>query len=101
MWWWVMIWVLLLLLGGVYLGGRVWGLWGQVKELGAELATAQRRLDDVQGQLELLSEGIAAQEELAVFVHPAVARKQRNHARNAGRHARQQRRAVPPRRPNT
>ena len=101
MWWWVMIWVLLLLLGGVYLGGRVWGLWGQVKELGAELATAERRLDDVQGQLGLLGDGIDGPEELAVFVDPAVARKQRDHARVAGRHARQQRRSVSRRGPST
>jgi hypothetical protein len=101
MWWWVMIWVLLVLLAGVYLGARARGLWGQTKELGSELATAERRLSDVQGQLELLGERIGSPEQLAVFADPAMARKQRNRARAAGRHARQQRRSAPRRRPNT
>ena len=94
MWWWVMIWVLLVLLGGVYLAVRAWGLWGQTKELGSELATAERRLDDVHGQLELLGERIGDPEDLAVFTDPAAARKQRDRARAAGRHARQLRRSV-------
>jgi hypothetical protein len=92
--WWVMIWVLLLVVAGGYLGMRAWGLWGQTKELGSELATAQRRLDEVQGQLELLGERIGSPEELAVFADPAAARKQRVRAKAAGRRARQERRAV-------
>ncbi len=94
MWWWLLIWVCLLLVAGVYLGTRAWGLWGQTKELGAELATAQRRLDEVQGQLVLLGEKIASPEELAVFTDPVTARKQRDRARAAGHRARRQRRAV-------
>ena len=101
MWWWVMIWVSLLVAAGVYLGARSWGLWGQTKELGSELATAERRLDDVQGKLKLLGERIGAPEELAVFADPAAARRQRDRARAAGRHARQERRIVSRRRPNT
>ena len=101
MWWWVMIWVSLVVAAGVYLGARLWGLWGQTKELGSELATAERRLDDVQGQLELLGERIGSAEELAVFTDPAAARKQREHARDAGRHARQHRRSVSRRRSTT
>ena len=101
MWLWVMIWVLLVVLAGVYLGVRTWGLWGQTKELGSELATAERRLDDVQGQLELLGERIGSAEELAVFTDPAAARKQRDHAKDVGRHARQQRRDASIRRLNT
>ena len=94
MWWWVMIWVSLLVAAGVYLCARLWGLWGQTKELGSELATAERRLDDVHGQLELLGERIGSAEELAVFTDPATARKQRERARDAGRHARQLRHSV-------
>jgi hypothetical protein len=94
MWWWVMIWVLLLVAAGVYLGMRVWGLWGQTRELGSELAAAERRLDEVQGQLELLGERIGSPEQLAVFADPAMARKQRDRARAAGRLARRQRRAA-------
>jgi hypothetical protein len=92
--WWLLIWACLLLFAGVYLGARAWGLWGQTKELGSELAIAQQRLDDVQGQLEVLGERIGGPEELAVFSDVASARKERDRARAAGRHARQQRRAV-------
>lgn len=92
MWWWVLIWALLLLCAAVYLGMRLWGLWGQTKELGQELALAQRRLDAVQGQLEHLGEATASPE-LAVFVDPAQARRQREQARAELRHARQVRRA--------
>jgi hypothetical protein len=94
MWWWVMIWVSLLVVAGVYLGARAWGLWGQTKELGSELAVAERRLAEVQGQVELLGERIGSVEQLAVFVDPVMARKKRDRARAAGRHARQQRRSV-------
>ena len=89
--WWLLIWVCLLLVSGVYVGARAWGLWGQTKELGSELAIAQRRLDAVQGQLEVLGEKIGGPEELAVFSDVATARKQRDRARAAGHHARQQR----------
>jgi len=94
MWWWVMIWLLLLVGAGVYLGTRTWGLWGQAKELGSELATAQRRLDEVQGQLDLLGEQISSAEELAVFASPAAARRERDRAKAQGRAGRQQRRAA-------
>jgi hypothetical protein len=92
--WWVMIWLLLLVGAGVYLGVRAWGLWGQTKDLGSELAIAQRRVDEVQGQVDLLGERIASLDELAVFADPATARKERDRARADGREARQQRRAA-------
>jgi hypothetical protein len=92
--WWILIWLLLFVMGGLYLGKRTWALWGQTKQLGSELADAQRRLDEVHGQLELLGERIGSPEELAVFASPVVARKQRDRARAAGREARQKRRAV-------
>ena len=94
MWWWLTIWTGLLLVAGGYLAARAWGLWRQTKELGSELAAAERRLHAVQGQLELLGERISSPEQLAVFADPATARKQRDRARAAGRHARQRRRAV-------
>ena len=94
MWWWVMIWVCLLLVAGLYLGTRVWALWGQTKELGSELAAAQRRLDAVQGQVELLGERIGSPEQLAVFASPAAARKERDRVAAASRHARQRRRTA-------
>ena len=94
MWWWLLIWACLLVVAGVYLGTQAWELWGQTKELGSELSVAQRRLDEVQGRLELLGERIGTQEELAVFAVPATARKERDRARAAGHRARQQRLAM-------
>jgi hypothetical protein len=94
MWSWVMIWVCLIVVACVYLGTRAWGLWGQTRELGSELAAAGRRLDEVEGQLELLGERIGSPEELAVFADPVTARTQRARARAAGRRARQRRRAL-------
>ena len=92
--WWVMIWVLLLVAAGVYLAARVRGLWGQTKELGFELAAAERRLDEVHGQLELLGGRIDSPEELAVFAGPVTARMQRDRAKVDGRRARRRRRAT-------
>ena len=37
MWWWVLIWVLLVVIAAAYLATRAWGVWGQVKELNAEV----------------------------------------------------------------
>ena len=90
---WVLIWVLLLVVSGMYLGWRAWGLWGQTKELGSEIAAAQCRLDEVQGQVELLAERIGSPEELAIFAGPVTARIRRNRARADGRRARRLRRA--------
>jgi hypothetical protein len=92
--WWVTIWVLMLVSSGGYLGWRAWGLWGQAKELGSELVVAERRLDEVQGKLELLGERISAPEELAIFAGPVTARIKRNRAKAMGRQARRQRRAA-------
>lgn len=94
MWWWVMIWVVLLVASGLYVGVKAWGLWGQTKELGSELAVAQGRLDEVQGQLELLGERIGSPDELAVFADPATARRERDRVKAEGRRAREQRRGV-------
>ncbi len=91
--WWVMIWILILVGSGVYLGVLSWGLWGHTKELGSEIATAQRRLDEVHGQLELLGEKIRTVEDLAVFADPGVARRERERVKAGRRRARQQRRA--------
>jgi hypothetical protein len=92
MWWWLLIWVCLLLAAGLYLGTRAWALWGQIRELGSELAEAQLRLDDVQGELELLGSRIGPPTELAVFVGPVQARRQRDLVRAAARQARRRHR---------
>jgi hypothetical protein len=77
MWWWVLIWAVLVLCAMVYLGARLWTLWGQTKELGGELALAQQRMDAVQGQLDQLGERITAPEQLAVFATPRDSRRER------------------------
>ena len=92
--WWVLIWFVLLVVSAGYLARRARGLWGQTKELGSELEAASRRLDEVQGQLELLGERIHSVEELAVFARPVTARRERDRAKAQGRRARQQRRAA-------
>jgi hypothetical protein len=91
--WWVMIWLLLLVVSGAYLAWRTWGLWGRAKALGSELAVAERRLDEVQGKLELLGERVRSPEELAIFTGPVTARIRRNRAKAESRRARQLRRA--------
>ena len=68
--WWV-IWILLLVASGVYLGMRVRGLWGHAKRCGSELAAAQRSLEQVQGQLEILGERLAAPQDLDDFSRQA------------------------------
>ncbi len=81
MWWWVLIWAVLVLCALVYLGARLWTLWGQSRELGSELMTAQERLEAVQGQLDQLGERIAAPEQLAVFARPDDSRRERERTR--------------------
>lgn len=94
MWWWVLIWVCLFVVAGLYLGARAWALWGQTKELGSELAAAERRLDAVERQLELLGERIGSPDDLAVFADPAGVRRQRERDRSARRQQVRARRAA-------
>lgn len=93
MWWWVLIWVVLLVVAAVYLGSRLWGLWGQTKELGQELAVAAERMDHVQGQLDRLGSPATAPADLAVFADPEAVRRSRRAALAAGRARRRRRRA--------
>jgi len=81
MWWWVLIWAVLVLCALVYLGARLWTLWGQTKELGTELMTAQERLEAVQGQLDHLGERITSPGQLAVFARPEDSRRERERTR--------------------
>ena len=94
MWWWVIIWLCLFLMAGLYLGTRVRALWRQTMELGSELGAAERRLDAVQGQLERLDERIRWPEQLAVFADPATVRRQLDRARADGRNEREERLAT-------
>lgn len=91
---WVMIWVLLLVASGGYLTWRAWGLWGKTKQLGSELVDAQRRLDEVQDQLEVLGAAIGSPEELAIFAGPVTARIKWNRAKSDRRRQRRLRRTI-------
>jgi len=93
MWW--LIWAVLFVAAGVYIVARLWGLWGQTKELGSELALAQERLENVQGQMDLLGERVDSPEDLAVFASRDAARAQRDRVKAAGRQARRRRLDTP------
>ena len=56
MWWWVLIWALLVLLAAIYLGSRAWGVWGQVKELNAEIGRASETVAALETHVDRLGE---------------------------------------------
>ena len=89
MWWWVLIWVLLVVIAVAYLASRAWGLWGQVKELGAEVSRASATVAALQEQTERLGEPAPAPEP-AVFGDPRALRRERDTTRAS---LKQQRRA--------
>jgi hypothetical protein len=76
MWWWVLIWVLLVVIAAVYLGSRAWGVWGQAKELGAEVQRASETVSALETQTERVRERVP-QAELAVFGDPRALRRER------------------------
>jgi hypothetical protein len=75
-WWWVLIWTVLVVVAGVYLVARLWGLWGQVKELTAETERAGRTLAALEAQVDRLGEA-APPQPLAVFQDPRDLRRHR------------------------
>jgi hypothetical protein len=92
-WWWVLIWVLLVLVAAVYLATRAWGLWGQVKELGAEVSRASATLAELQAQTDRLGErGPAA--EHSVFGDPRQLRRERAATRASLKQQRRMRQAA-------
>ena len=92
MWWWVLIWTILVVVAGVYLVARLWGLWGQVKELTAETERASQTLAALEAQVERLGE-VAPPQPLAVFQDPRDLRHHRATTRAALREQRAARRA--------
>ena len=76
MWWWVLIWVLLVVIALAYLASRAWGVWGQVKELSAEVGRASQTVAALETQAQRLSEREPAPE-LAVFGDPRALRRER------------------------
>jgi hypothetical protein len=91
-WWWVLIWTLLVVIAGVYLVARLWGLWGQVKELAAETERASSTLAALEAQVERLGEP-APPVPLAVFQDPRDLRHHRATTRAELRAQRTARRA--------
>ena len=92
-WRWTVIWLVLLLASGGYLAVRARGLWGRLKELGAELEQAQNRVGQLEQQLERLGERVASPDQLAVFEPPARARAARAELQAAARRKRRATRA--------
>jgi hypothetical protein len=80
MWWWVLIWVLLVVIAVAYLASRAWGLWGQVKELTAEVSRASQTVAALHAETERLGEPVPATEP-AVFGDPRQLRRERDATR--------------------
>ncbi len=89
MWWWVLIWVLLVLVAVAYLATRAWGVWGQVKELTAEIGRASETVSALQAQGDRLGDP-APPVPAAVFADPRQLRREREATRAS---LKQQRRA--------
>lgn len=92
MWWWVLIWTLLVVIAGAYLVARLWGLWGQIKELTAETERAATTLSALEAQVDRLGERAPAPP-LAVFQDPRDLRHHRATTRAVLREQRAARRA--------
>jgi hypothetical protein len=56
MWWWVLIWAVLVVVAVVYLASRAWGVWGQFKELTAELGRASDTVAALEAHAERLKD---------------------------------------------
>ncbi len=89
MWWWVLIWVLLALVALAYLATRAWGVWGQVKELNAEIVRASDTVAALQEQADRLGDPPPPVQP-AIFDDPRQLRREREATRAS---LKQQRRA--------
>jgi hypothetical protein len=92
-WWWLLIWALLAVIAAAYLASRLWGVWGQFKELTAEVAHASDTVAGLQAQADRLGER-GPEPELAVFGDPRQLRKERETTRGALKEQRRARRAA-------
>ncbi|MEO3935269.1 hypothetical protein V3N99_00775 [Dermatophilaceae bacterium Soc4.6] len=78
---WILVWIALVVVAGLYLWRAVRVAWGQTTALGSELATASDRLAQVQTQVDRLGEANDRLDELAVFGDPVVLRRERAQGR--------------------
>ena len=89
MWWWILIWALLVLIALAYLATRAWGVWGQLKELTAEVSRSSRTVAALQAETDRLGERPAPPQP-DIFGDPRLLRRERDATRAS---LRQQRRA--------
>ncbi|NYG08504.1 hypothetical protein BJ986_002991 [Phycicoccus badiiscoriae] len=89
MWWWVVIWVLLVVIAAAYLASRAWGVWGQFKELTAEVRRSSDTVAALQAQTNRLGDRRPAPQP-DVFGDPRQLRREREVTRAS---LKQQRRA--------
>ena len=94
MWWWVLFWAVLVLGSAAYLAWRLWRLWQRARALGREIATAQERLERVEGQLDRLNARLAGPDELAVWANPVELAVETSRVRQRTREERHRRRAA-------
>ena len=93
MWWWVLIWVLLVVIAAAYLATRAWGVWGQFKELTAEVARSSQTVAALQAQGDRLGERPPARR-ADVFGDPRQLRRERDATRASLKHQRRARQAA-------
>jgi hypothetical protein len=92
-WWWVLIWVLLVVIAAAYLASRAWGLWGQLKELTAEVSRTSETVAALQAQTDRLGERPPAAPS-DVFGDPRQLRREREATRASLKRERRARQAA-------
>ena len=80
---WILVWIVLLAVAGLYLWRAVRATWGRATALGTELGTASDRLAEVQTQVDRLGEANDRLDELAVFGDPVALRRERTAGRGS------------------
>ena len=92
-WWqWVLLWLVLAILGTMYVGWRLWRLWKPLTELGSELVLAQERLAEVEARIGELENQLQSVDDLAVLRDPAELRRHRSQLKSQHRAERLRRR---------
>ena len=93
MWWWVLIWVLLVVIAVAYLASRAWGLWGQVKELTAEVSRSSQVVAALQAETDGLGDR-PPPPQADIFGDPRQLRRERDATRASLKHQRRARLAA-------
>ncbi|WP_295692477.1 hypothetical protein [Lapillicoccus sp.] len=89
---WILVWVVLIVLGALYIWSKGRVTWRQTKALGSEIAEASERLGAVQAQVDRLGESTDAIQKLAVFEDPGRVRAERQTTRRTLQEERRARR---------